>query len=203
MVIGTEKVDHTSVPYKPWPEWALTLFLEQARPGLRLAGISALFTGQRASDVVVMARPGDEDKAILGAYRTAIDAAPRNERLHLRDDGEPWTLAAYKTAWQRDFTLTAGEDAAPELREKAAAMKRLREAGMVFHGFRKNAVNMLLEAGCSEAEVSALVQMSEAMVRHYSRDVNRRRLAVSAMKRLEAVWTEASTSLFGGNEPPR
>jgi hypothetical protein len=53
-------------------------------------------------------------------------------------------------------------------------MKRLRDAGLVFHGLRKYAVNMLLEAGATEAEVSAIVEMSGQMVRHYSNDVNKR-----------------------------
>ena len=84
-------------------------------------------------------------------------------------------------------------------REKKAAMARLREAGVVFHGLRKNAVNMLLEAGCTEAEVSAIVEMSEQMVRHYSKDVNKRRLAVNAMKKLEEAWKVVDPRLFGAS----
>ena len=76
-------------------------------------------------------------------------------------------------------------------------MTRLKEAGFVFHGLRKNAVNMLLEAGCTEAEVSAIVEMSEQMVRHYARDVNKRRLARSAMRKLEEGWVETRKTLFG------
>ena len=53
----------------------------------------------------------------------------------------------------------------------------LREAALVFHGLSKNAVNALLEVGNTEAEVSAIVEMSEQMVRHYARDVNKRDLA--------------------------
>lgn len=202
VVAGTEKPEHESDPYKPWPDWAFDLFLTYARPGLHMAAMSAVYTGQRISDVVPLDRPGDRDTAIdlvakktgldvhipiHSAYRRLIDAAPKNAKLHLREDGVPWTDPGYRTAWQRDMTFEAGEDASPEDKAKAKAMKRLREARMVFHGFRKNAVNALLEAGCTEAEVASLVQMSEAMVRHYSKDVNRKRLAVSAMKRLEAA----------------
>ena len=39
--------------------------------------------------------------------------------------------------------------------------------------------------------------MSEAMVRHYSKDVNKRRLAVSGMKKLEAAWKETRPRLVG------
>jgi hypothetical protein len=39
--------------------------------------------------------------------------------------------------------------------------------------------------------------MSEQMVRHYSRDVNKRRLAISGMRKLEEVWKETRANLFG------
>jgi len=105
-------------------------------------------------------------------------------RLHLREDGEAWSYDGYTTAWQRELSGNP-------------ALKRLRDDRLVFHGLRKNAVNMLLEVGCTEAEVGALVEMSEAMVRHYSKDVNKRRLAVNGMKKLEAAWKETRPRLFG------
>ena len=76
-------------------------------------------------------------------------------------------------------------------------MKRLRDAGLVFHGLRKNAVNTLLEVGCTEAEVSAIVEMSEQMVRHYSKDVNRSQLNLSGSLKMEAGWSEARKRVFG------
>ena len=71
------------------------------------------------------------------------------------------------------------------------------DAGLVFHGLRKNAVNTLLEVGCTEAEVSAIVEMSEQMVRHYARDVNKRRLARSGTAKMEAGWSETRKQIFG------
>jgi len=49
---------------------------------------------------------------------------------------------------------------------------------------------MLLEAGCTEDEVSSIVEQTPQMVRHYSKDVNKRRLAVNAMRKLEDGWKE-------------
>ena len=49
----------------------------------------------------------------------------------------------------------------------------------------------------TEAEVSAIVEMSEQMVRHYSKDVNKRRLAINGMKKLEECWAQTRTNLFG------
>ena len=76
-------------------------------------------------------------------------------------------------------------------------MKTRHDGAFVFHGLRKNAVNMLLEAGNTEAEVLAIVEMSEQMVCHYSRDVNKRRFAVNGMRKLEECWMETRANLFG------
>ena len=66
------------------------------------------------------------------------------------------------------------------------AMKPLREAELVFHGLRKSAVVFLLEAGCTDAEVSAVTGQSREMVEHYAREVNQRKLAASAVLKWEA-----------------
>lgn len=73
---------------------------------------------------------------------------------------------------------------------KKKIFKRFREERIVFHGLRKNAVIMLLEAGCTESQVGAIVNMSEQMVRHYGRDVRIRELARQGMKLLEDRWAE-------------
>ncbi|MGU3668387.1 integrase [Methylobacterium sp. A49B] len=210
----TEKVEHEVEPHKPWSDRAFEAFFEHARPGLHLPVYSALYTGQRSVDVLPMVRPAKGANAIeliarkTGAEvfvpihseyrqilaRTHID----HPALHLREDGQPWTLAAYRTAWQREVTSkTSKGTAASVTAAKAAAMKTLRDGAFVFHGLRKNAVNMLLEAGNTEAEVSAIVEMSEQMVRHYSRDVNKRRLAINGMRKLEECWKETRANLFG------
>ncbi|ACL57616.1 integrase [Methylobacterium nodulans] len=214
VVEATEKVAHEVDPHEPWPDWAFETFFEHARVGLHLPVYSALYTGQRSIDVIPMHRPAVGANAIemiarkTGAAvyvpihseyreiltRTHVD----HPALHLREDGTPWTLGAYRTAWQRDFTsINAKGQPTTASPAKKAAMQRLREGGFVFHGLRKNAVNMLLETGCTEAEVSAIVEMSEQMVRHYARDVNKRRLAVNAMKKLEEGWAETRRNLFG------
>ncbi|WP_246693789.1 integrase [Methylobacterium sp. WL18] len=211
---ATEKIEYESDPHEPWPSWAFELFFEHARVGMHLPVYSALYTGQRSGDVIGMLRPiaaanaialktqktgADTFIPIHSEYREVLAATHvEHPRLHLREDGEPWTVAGYRTAWQREMTSTNAKGR-PTLASpaKQAAMQRIRDAGLVFHGLRKNAVNMLLEAGCTEAEVAAIVEMSEQMVRHYSRDVNKRRLARNAMKKLEAGWEETRRNLLG------
>ncbi|EIZ83642.1 integrase family protein [Methylobacterium sp. GXF4] len=210
----TEKVEHEVEPHKPWSDKAFEAFFEHARPGLHLPVYSALYTGQRSVDVVTMLRPAPGANAIeliarkTGAevfvpihseYREILTRTHiEHPALHLREDGAPWTLAAYRTAWQREITSKTSKGGPAQVSAaKATAMKTLRDGAFVFHGLRKNAVNMLLEAGNTEAEVSAIVEMSEQMVRHYSRDVNKRRLAINGMRKLEECWKETRANLFG------
>lgn len=84
--------------------------------------------------------------------------------------GRPWQTG-FKASWQDAMNMPAFSDF------------RLRR--LVFHGLRKSAVNTLLEAGCSEAEVSAITGQSTEMIRHYSRMVNRKKLTRSAVSKLD------------------
>jgi hypothetical protein len=200
----TNPVDKTEKPledgtYDPWAPWAFEYFFSNARIALHLPVFSGLFTGQRLSDVIKMRRPKEDvtemplvaqktgeivPVQIHSEYRAIIRATKQDhEMLHLREDGEPWTYEGFKTAWQREMNL-----------EKFA---RFREERVVFHGTRKNAVNNLLEVGCSEERVAAIVKMSPAMVHHYSKKVSQFRLARAAMKQFEAGWEELRPHVLG------
>lgn len=206
-------VDHTETPdsagtYSPWPPEAFELFFEHARVDLHLAVYSGLFTGQRKVDVLKMRRPlaaatemplvaqKTSDRVpvqIHSEYRSLIDAAPVDSdspsiALHLRADGVAWSYEGFKTAWGRELDK-------PEM----ALFRRRR---WVFHGLRKNAVNMLLEVGCSEEHVSAIVGMSAAMVHRYSKEVSKFRLARSAMKLLESGWESQRIHVLGSKRKP-
>jgi hypothetical protein len=184
------------------------LFFEHARVDIHLPVYSALFTGQRKVDVLNMLRPRDDASEmpiiaqktsaripvqVHSEYRKIINASPNGEdkaaakppqlRLHLRADGEPWTYEGFKTAWGR------------EMEKKELAL--LQANGWTFHGLRKNAVCMLLEVGCTEDQVGAIVGMSAAMVRHYAKEVSKFRLARSAMKLLESGWESQRVHVLG------
>ena len=88
-------------------------------------------------------------------------------------DGQPFTTDQFHAAWGRA--------------KKKPEAKPLVEAGVVFHGLRKNATVNLLEAGCSEAEVSSITGMSLAMVVHYGKGARQKRLAREAMKKLDCT----------------
>jgi integrase len=214
-------VDHTerrdsSGTYSPWTPQAFEVFFEHARADLHTAVYSGLFTGQRKVDVLKMVRPRDgasempvvaqktSDRIpvqIHSEYRQIIDANPNGEEkatgkppqvlLHLRADGQPWSYEGFKTAWGREM-------------EKEVAGKKplaiLQEMRWTFHGLRKNAVCMLLEVGCSEDQVGAIVGMSSAMVRHYAKEVSKFRLARSAMKLLETGWESQRVHVLGAKK---
>ena len=61
------------------------------------------------------------------------------------------------------------------------------ERKLVFHGLRKTAVVSLLEAGCTDGHVSAITGPSRAMVEHYAKGVNQRKMAQAGMERRETV----------------
>lgn len=200
----TNPVENTETPdedgtYEPWQPWMFEFFFEHARIGLHMPVYSGLFTGQRISDVLKMKRPkeGVTEMPLIAQktgeivpvqihseYRQIIRSLKsEHDMLHLREDGEPWTYEGFKTAWQR------------ELNRKVFA--RFREERVVFHGTRKNAVNNLLEVGCSDALVAAIVKMSPAMVHHYSKRVSQFRLAREAMQKLEAGWEQLRPNVLG------
>ena len=69
----------------------------------------------------------------------------------------------------------------------------------VFHGLRKSAVVFLLEAGCTDAEVSAITGQSRQMVEHYAKQVNQKKLAAAAVLK----WEGAGERDVAENELPR
>lgn len=198
----TERIDSDGT-YSPWPPEAFDIFFGEARVDLHLPVYSGLFSGQRKVDVLQMLRPQSTANEmpivaqktservpvqIHSEYRKIIDAAPVDKdnpqlALHLRADGQPWAYEGFKTAWGRELNKPA--------------MKFFREKRLVFHGLRKNAVNMLLEVGCTEEQVAAIVGMSAAMVHHYSKEVSKFRLARSAMKILETGWAVQRVHVLG------
>ncbi|WP_245944926.1 hypothetical protein [Pelagibacterium lacus] len=211
----TEKIPGGE-PWSPWPEWAFDILFEHAPFNMLLPAVSAYFTGQRQSDVLRMSRmKADEGVISVTAQKTGetvwipvhsqyrpwltraeqMYVAANEQRaaggraavvsgaLHLGVKGLPYQTAdGFRSEWQR---MMSGKP-----------FERFREERIVFHGLRKNAVINLLEVGCTEAEVGSITNMSPEMVRHYGRDVQKRRLAVNAMRRLEENWSTVAPSFL-------
>ncbi|MGU9981550.1 integrase [Phreatobacter sp. HK31-P] len=192
-----------SVPYEPWPDWAIKTFFACAPTHFHLPVISALYTGQRSVDVMKMVRPAKDATEIdVFAQKTGVyvpilihadyramiaDLCPADAAaMHLKGDGEPWTLSSFKREWQRLFNGTY-PGRTPEEKERRAELRRIKEAGLVFHGLRKNAVILLREAGIETGMVSIIVGMSEAMVNHYAAKADTRRAVREAQLAIHAA----------------
>jgi integrase len=181
-------------PYEPWSWEAICLLEKEGRADLWHAAALALYTGQRQGDVLKMRWSDIRENMIAveqekthkklwipmhKALKRILKAVPRfGESILKSARGEAWTTDGFKTAWQKEMD-----------REKLAALRAQR---CVFHGLRKSSVVMLLEAGCTDAEVSAITGQSREMVEHYARAVNQKKLAAAAILKWETLHQEVS-----------
>lgn len=170
-----------ATPHEKWPED----LLEQALTDPQIGDAVALFffTGQRIDDVVAMRWNdirGDhmlvwqkkKDKQIKVAILPELaERLNRIERPALtiltNANGQPWTQSG--------------------LRQKLQDWAKARGHKVVPHGLRKNAVDALLEAGCTAAEVGGITDQSLQMVEHYSKGSNRLNLGRAAVVKLDAA----------------
>lgn len=156
-----------------WPEWE-EADVEYARQNLpaRLwhAAALALHSGQRQGDLLrmdwAMIREGvlhvrqekTGTRLWIPLHRNlaaVLETIPRTStRILTNASGRPWQ-SGFKASWQDAMNTPAFSD--------------FRARRLVFHGLRKSAVNTLLEAGCTEAQVSAVTGQSAEMIRHCSR----------------------------------
>jgi integrase len=172
--------------YAAWTWAQIAHFREHSRPELWQAAALALYTGQRQADCLGMTWSDVESGLIsveqsktgkklrITAHRELLqilqEVPKRSVTVLTNRRGAPWTKDGFKSSWSKEMSR-------PE-------MEPLK--GLVFHGLRKSAVVFLLEAGCTDAEVSAITGQSRQMVEHYARMVNQERLAAAAVLKWEA-----------------
>lgn len=186
--------------YPPWPAEVIEVFCAWAYPELQHAVLGILYTGQRPGDVVSMVWTNYDGETITVRQQKTYKrkrialAIPVHPVLKAILDGKKGKKGAvifatatgrpWKTAWLS--------------REVARGMQAIDQEGYTPHGLRKNAVNALLEAGATEAETASITNHSLAMVEHYARQVNQRRLAKAAM--LQLLKAEEGASGTNGTE---
>jgi hypothetical protein len=174
--------------YEPW-DWVHITHLREhvSKRELWWVAALALYSGQRQGDDLAMRWSEVADGFISVVQqktgkrlripmhrdlRALLHEIPRRAVTVLTNTrGQPWTTDGFKTSWNK------------ELGRKV--MAPIRKAGLVFHGLRKSAVVFLLEAGCTDAEVSAITGQSRQMVEHYVRQVNQKKLAAAAVLKWE------------------
>lgn len=170
-----------SVDYEPWPDDLLARALVSEDPLVSL-GVSLLyFTAQRIGDVVALRWNDVRDG--FAFMRQRKTGTPMEIMLH-RD-----LLDRLAREPRRGMTIIADAAGRPmsadRLRLHLQAFARDHGCEIVPHGLRKNAVNALLEAGCTVAETAAVSGQSLQMVEHYAKRRSTRTLSSAAILKLE------------------
>lgn len=185
--------------FAEWPEGLITQFESHWPIGTRqrLALDLLLYTGQRRSDVVLMARANMREGAIrvlqvkTGAplwipihprlAESIAAASPSGLYLLMTEYGRPFSAAGFGN-WFRDQCNAAGI-----------------ERGYSAHGLRKAAGRRLADAGCTAHQVMAVLghrSLSEAT--RYTKGADQRRNAEAAIARL-GTGDERKLSSASGN----
>jgi integrase len=168
--------------HEPWPANVLAAALESTNNRVRLATHLLLFTAQRIGDVVQM-KWTDLSTSEDGTRRIAVRQKktgrqlmiPIHHALRNELDRHPQCLGY----------IIAGVQGRPlsqhALRDDLQRFARSLNAKIVPHGLRKNAVNALLESGCSAAETAAISGQTLQMVEHYAKARSQEKLGEAAI----------------------
>lgn len=168
---GIERLDIGE--WEAWPVDLLERALIADDDTVRLAVRLLYFTGQRIGDVCQM------KWADIAGGRVSVRQQKTDKRLRIRlhDD----LAAELQRAPRIGLTILAPLDHRKVRARIKSWLKAEGHGDMVPHGLRKNAVNALLEAGCTAAEVSAITGQSLQMVEHYAAQRNQEKLGDAAI----------------------
>jgi integrase len=184
--------------YEPWPLEAHRRFIASAMPQwLRTAYMIGLWTAQREGDVLRLARArfdgagfnirqgrpeAKRGKGRKGKVVTLYIAAAKPLRAYLENQTFPGLLFV---------TDDEGRPIDPT-RFRHTLRTHLDSLGLSdlhFHGLRHTTATALADLGGSEAEIQALLGLqTRQMAERYTRKANQRKLAGSAMDKLEKGW---------------
>lgn len=166
--------------HEPWPEEALKLALEAEDDLPRLAAHLLYYTAQRIGDVAAMRWQDIKDGFISVTQRKTgkVLDFPIHADLAKELARHPRSLS----------TIIPGKPAESKNNRIRLALQGVvapHGYKVVPHGLRKNAVNALLEAGCSAAETAAISGQSLQMVEYYAKLRSQKKLGQAAMLKWE------------------
>jgi integrase len=179
--------------HDPWPEDVIEAVLAHASPMLRLAVILGLYTGQRISDCILIER-----EALLAAAEDSLELTQVKTGVTVFIPIHPELLREVATVLYNRFGLPFPKPDQIQTRLKELMIElghyewvvidgeRKKRALYTFHGLRKCSTNHLAELGASAHEIGAINGMDVNTVIHYSRKVNRKRLAANVSERFRA-----------------
>ena len=182
------KPRNAPVKNRPWTPEELAVVMAEASPKLRVPLALAAYTGLRIGDVLLAQWAWYTGTAIVTTtHKTAtpiwvpilrplkdiLDAAPRTHaRIVIGAKGQPLTRSAVSVEFYRLTTRLRAEGRIGD--------------GLSFHGLRHTLGTAIIAAGGSRAQAKAILgHETDRSSEHYSRHVDRRRLATEAMALLE------------------
>lgn len=164
--------------HDPWPLPLLDTALHD--PAIRLPVALLYYIGQRIGDTVKLG-PGHLERGafVVKQEKTGTTVrVPMHEHLKEIIESDAADGATYLTnEWGKPVTDSG-------IRQRIQKWARGKGHDIVPHGLRKNAVNALLESGCSIAEVSAITGQSISSIEHYGKGRDKEQLAGQAIGKL-------------------
>lgn len=188
--------------HDPWPEHVIEAVLAHASPMLRVAVILGLYTGQRISDCILIEREAllaaAEDSLELTQVKTGVtvfipihpELVREVEAIEPSDKAPTVLYNRYGLPFPKPDQI---QDRLKKLMIELGHYEwivvdgvRKKKALYSFHGLRKCSTNHLAELGASAHEIGAINGMDVNTVIHYSRKVNRKRLAANVSERFRS-----------------
>lgn len=179
--IDVEPPEAKEEDYEPWPEPLLFEAIDSDDANISLSVALLYYTAQRIGDVCKMRWSDLRDGHIhVRQQKTGKDVAfPLHADL----------ARLIATTPRTTMTILHGPKGRPlrpaTLRVRLQDWAKKRGEAVVPHGLRKNAVNALLECGCSIAEVSSISGQTLEMVEHYAKRRNSKRIGGAAILKWE------------------
>jgi integrase len=167
--------------HQAWPKWLVEKALED--PAIRLPVALLYFTGQRISDVARLGR-ANIVRGVLHVTQQKTGTSlrfPVHKRLaEIIEQDAPKDALVFLLGDRGGPVTESG------LRQRIQKWALGHKQRIVPHGLRRNAVNALLEASCSVAEVAAITGQSLQMIEHYAKERDQGHLGSAAILKFEA-----------------
>lgn len=172
--------------HAPWPEAVLDAALKADDDRVRLLTALMYYTALRINDVLALTWGNIQGNRIVTRPKKLVRY---NQELSIPIHA---ALAAELARQPRAGMVVALNPATGKAYTEQRARTILQDFAarygvkVVPHGLRKNAVNALLEAGCSVAETASISGQTLQVVEHYAKARNQQKLSDNAILRWES-----------------